>query len=63
MLLFIPSTTDKEEKKMHYSLQQLLNTYHLTNLPSYSAYVLPINRLQLFRHYGQKSFLQNVMCF
>lgn len=47
---------------MHYTLKQPLNTYHLTDFLSYSAYVLPINRLQLFRHYGQKSFPQNV-CF
>ena len=48
---------------MHYSLQQPLNTYHLTNLSSYSAYVLPLNRLQLFRHYGWKSFPQDVVRF
>lgn len=53
----------KREKKMSYSLQQPLNPYHLTNLPSYSSYVLPISRLQLFGYYNLKNFLQNVMHF
>lgn len=39
-------------------MQQPLNTYHLTNLPSFSAYVLPVNRLQLFRCCSRKSLPQ-----
>lgn len=52
-----------KEKKEPYSLQQPLNPYHLTNLPSYSGYILPISRLQLFGHYNLKNFPQNVMHF
>lgn len=60
---FLSHLSPTKRKKMPYSLQQPLNSYHLTNPPSYSGYVLLISRLQLFGHYNLKNFPQNVMHF